>query len=76
VLLSAVALSRLPRAIDYLIDLIEREDREAAGAIEALGKLSPGPELFARITSTLESVGSPRLAKVRREQIASGQSNR
>ncbi|HWG22314.1 MAG TPA: hypothetical protein VG225_17445 [Terracidiphilus sp.] len=71
VLLSAIALTRLPQAIDYLIAMIEREEREAAIAIEALAKLSPPAELRARITRAVEEVGSPRLVRVLQEQLAS-----
>jgi hypothetical protein len=76
VLLSAIALTRLPQGIDYLIDLIEREDSDATGAIEALAKVSPGPELRERITRTVEDVGSPRLTRVLQEQLTSGPSQR
>ncbi len=57
VLLSAVALTRLPQAINYLIGLIESDDRDAPSAIEALGKLSPGMELRSRIEQAIEETG-------------------
>lgn len=76
VLLSAIALTRLPQALDYLIDLIEREDSDAAGAIEALAKLSPELELRDRILRTVEEVGSPRLTRAAREQLDAGASGR
>ena len=63
VLLSAIALTRLPQAIGYLVGLIESEDREAATAIEALMRISPDQELRARIEQAIEDVGSPRLRK-------------
>lgn len=68
-LLSAIALTRLPKAIDYLLGLIEREDREAPAAIEALAKLSPGEELRARVEQTVREIGSPRLTKALKEQF-------
>lgn len=66
-LLSAIALTRLPEAADYLIGLIEREESDAAHAIEALGKSSPNDELRARIAKAVDEVGSPRLQKALRE---------
>jgi HEAT repeat protein len=69
VLLSAVSLTRLPPAIDYLIALIEREDREAPLAIEALAKLVSNPELKVRLVNAVEETGSQRLAKTLREHL-------
>ncbi len=69
VLLSAIALTRLPHAVTYLMALIESEDRDAPAAIEALAKLSPGAELRARITQAVEDTSSPRLKKVLAELL-------
>jgi HEAT repeat protein len=69
VLLNAIALTRLPSAIDYLINLIEREDREAPIAIESLAKLSSNPELTARLVKAVQDAGSPRLSKTLREHM-------
>ncbi len=69
VLLSAIALTRLPQAINYLLGLIESEDREAPAAIEALVKLSPGEELLARLEQAVDETGSPRLRKALQEQL-------
>jgi HEAT repeat protein len=69
VLLNAIALTRLPQAIDYLICLIEREDREAHIAIESLAKLSSNPELTARLVKAVGDIGSPRLSKTLREHL-------
>lgn len=66
-LLSAIALTRLPAAADYLIGLIERDERDAPMAIEALGKAAPGEELRARMAKAVEDVGSPRLRKAMAE---------
>lgn len=63
VLLSAIALTRLPGAISYLIGLIESEGREAAAAIEALVRISPDAELRARIKRAVEETGNPRLRR-------------
>jgi len=62
-LVSAIALTRLPEAADYLIALIERDERDAPLAIEALGKAAPNDELRARIAKAVDDVGSPRLRK-------------
>lgn len=69
VLLSAVALTRLPAGIDFLLDAIERETREAPLAIEALARLEPGEELRARIAEAVQQTGSPRLLKALEEHI-------
>jgi hypothetical protein len=66
-LLSAIALTRLPGAADYLIGLIEREERDAPQAIEALSKSWPNEELRARIAKVVEDGGSPRLRKALKE---------
>ncbi|KAA6461827.1 hypothetical protein DYQ86_09240 [Acidobacteria bacterium AB60] len=58
VLLSAIALTRLPQAFAYLLGLIESEDHDASAAIEALMKSSPGPELRARIEQALRRRGA------------------
>lgn len=63
VLLSAIALTRLPKAINYLMGLIESEDHDAPLAIEALMKSSPGAELRARLRQAIEETGSTRLKK-------------
>lgn len=72
VLLSAIAMTRLPEAIDFLIGLIEREEREAARAIEALTRMAASDELRARVREAVEATGSPRLIKVLRDQASEG----
>lgn len=69
VLLSAIALTRLPAGIDFLLGAIERETREAPLAIEALARLEPGEELRARIADVVQQTGSPRLLKALEEHI-------
>jgi len=69
VLLSAIALTRLPEAIDFLIDLIERDAREAAGAIEALSRAATSEDVRARLIGVVEATGSPRLMKALRESL-------
>jgi hypothetical protein len=72
VLLSSIALTRLPEAADFLIGLIEREEREAARAIEALSRAATSEELTARLEQAVEGTGSPKLIKIWREQSAAG----
>jgi hypothetical protein len=72
VLLSAIALTRLPEAVDFLIGLIEREEREAARAIEALGRAATSDELRARLERAVETTRSPKLLKALREQLSAG----
>jgi hypothetical protein len=66
VLLSAIALTRLPEAIDFLLAMIEREEREAPAAIEALSRVASGEELQARLKHAVGATGSERLEKALR----------
>jgi hypothetical protein len=66
VLLSAIALTRLPEAIDFLLGMIEREERDAPAAIEALSRVASGEELKARLERAVEATGSERLKKALR----------
>ena len=69
VLLSAIALTRLPEATDFLISLIEREEREAPRAIEALSRSATSEELRTRLVRAVEATGSPRLLNALRENL-------
>jgi hypothetical protein len=69
VLLSAIALTRLPEAIDFLVGMIEREEREAPAVIEALSRVATGEELRRRVESAVEGTGSQRLLKALREHL-------
>ena len=69
VLLSAIALTRLPEAVDFLIGMIEREEREAPAAIEALCRVAAGEELRTRLEKAVGGTGSPRLLKALREHL-------
>jgi HEAT repeat protein len=70
-LLSAIVLSRLPEALDYLAGMIERDERDAVAAIEALGRSSPNEEARRRIEDAVRKAGSPRLEKAAREHLES-----
>ena len=67
VLLSAIALTRLPKAIDFLLGMIEREERQAPAAIEALSRVASREELRARLERVVAATGSERLGKALRE---------
>jgi len=69
VLLGAMALTRLPEAIDFLIEMIESEARDAALAVEALGRSAPTAELRARVEQAARYTGSPKLAAALREHF-------
>ena len=69
VLLSAIALTRLPRAMDYLMALVQADDRDAGLAIEAMAKAGLNEELLTRLTQAVEETGSPRLRKTLRQQM-------
>jgi hypothetical protein len=69
VLLSAVALTRLPEAMDYLLALIAGDTPQAAVAIEAIGRIAPNAELRARIEKAVEQAGSPRLEQAFRQHL-------
>jgi hypothetical protein len=71
VLLSAMALTRLSEALDFLIAMIENDAREAPAAIEAIARSAPGEELCFRIRRTVEQTGSPRLQKALAEHLPS-----
>jgi hypothetical protein len=69
VLLSAIALTRLPEAIEFLLGMIESEEREAPAAIEALSRVASGEELKARLERAVRATGSERLEKALRESL-------
>jgi HEAT repeat protein len=71
VLLSAIAQTRLPAAVDFLVSMIERDGREAAAAIEAIGRIVPNAELRARIQQAVDQAGSPRLQHAFRQHVPS-----
>jgi hypothetical protein len=63
VLLSAIALTRLPEAMDFLIATVARDAREALGAIEAIGRIGPSAELRGRLEQAIEEADSIGLRK-------------
>jgi HEAT repeat protein len=71
VLLGAIALTRLPQACDFLVDLIARDTREASSAIEAIARSSPSEELRVRVQQAIEQADSPRLRTTYQEHLGS-----
>jgi HEAT repeat protein len=69
VLLSAIALTRLPEAFDFLIATIARDAREATAAIEAIARIAPNPELRARVEQAVEQADSMRLKHSLRQHL-------
>ena len=70
ILLSAIALCRLPDAINYLLEIVARDERASAPAIEAIARTAPNDEIRARLLRAVESAGSPRLEKALREHLS------
>ena len=69
VLLSAIALTRLPEAIEFLVATIARGAREAPEAIEAIGRSAPSAELRARVEQAVEQADNLRLRQAFREHF-------
>jgi len=69
ILLSAIALTRQPEAVEFLLGLIESEAREAVTVIEAIGRTAPSAELRSRLEEAVRSTGSPRLLKALAEHL-------
>lgn len=69
VLVSAIAMTRLPAAAQYLMELIAAEDGEAPNAIEALSRFFPDAETHRRLRRAVDATGSLRLAAKLREHL-------
>jgi hypothetical protein len=69
VLISAIALTRLPEAFDFLLAIIAREALEAPVAIEAIGRIAPSAELRARVEAAVAQTGSPCLQQAFRQHL-------
>lgn len=70
--LSAIALTRLPEAIAYLLSIVEAEERDAPDAIEALAKAGLGEHDRQKLLDAVEQTGSPRLKKALQEHLPRG----
>jgi hypothetical protein len=62
-LLSAIAITRLPEALEFLIAKIADDSHDAPEAIEAIGRTAPSPEVRGRVERAIELAGSSRLRK-------------
>jgi HEAT repeat protein len=71
ILLSAIALCRQPEALDYLLAIIERDERAAALAIEAIGRAAPSDETRARVEQAVRKAANPRLEQAMRKHMPS-----
>jgi hypothetical protein len=69
VLLSAIALTRLPEAFEFLIAIVARDSRDAPAAIEAIGRIAPNAVLRARVQQAVEQSGSQRLESAFRQHL-------
>jgi hypothetical protein len=58
---------------DYLIGMIERDERTAAAAIEAIGRSGPSEEMRARVEAAMHKAGNPRLQQALREHLTSAE---
>jgi HEAT repeat protein len=70
-LTSAIVMTRLPAAFDFLIGLVERESRYAAAALEALGRIAPSAELRERIEKAVDATGNARFRDAFQEYFSS-----
>jgi HEAT repeat protein len=61
VLLSAIALTRQDAALEFHLDLVQKESPDAEAAIESLLRSMPSPQLIQRLEKLV--AGSPRLAR-------------
>jgi len=69
VLTSAIAMTRLPEAFDFLVGLVDQESRHASAAIEAMGRIGASPELRARVERAVTGTGSERLGTALKEHF-------
>lgn len=69
VMQSAIALTRLPEAIDFLLAKITGDERDAPMAIEALARLKPNEKLRSRMEKAVGEADSSRLKKALSEHL-------
>jgi uroporphyrinogen-III synthase len=61
VLLSAIALTRQDAAMDFLLNVVSTETRDAEGALEAIVRAMPSEETLLRLEK--QAAGKPRLVR-------------
>lgn len=57
----AIAVSRLPESLDFLLGLVERDPRQAASALEALSRVYTSADMIARIEQSVARSRSERV---------------
>ena len=68
-LLTAIGLTRLPEAVDFLVQLVAEDSSSAEAAIEALGWARSDEQIRKRLGAAVDSAGSPRLSQLYRERF-------
>jgi hypothetical protein len=58
---NAIALTRLPEAMEFLLGVIEKEPRQAASALESISRVNVSPEMRVRILAAAARSRSERL---------------
>ena len=59
---NAIALTRLPESVEFLLQSIKRDERQSASALEALSRVYSSDEITARVKAAVTESGSGRLA--------------
>jgi hypothetical protein len=58
----AIALTRLPEGMDFLLNVIERDVRQAASALEAISRVHNSPEVRARVADSVAKADNERVS--------------
>ena len=58
---NAIALTRLPEAMDFLLSVVERDVRQAASALEAISRVHHSADVRARVEAAVHKSGSERV---------------
>jgi HEAT repeat protein len=61
VLLTAMGLTRVPQAVDFLISLVESDSQHAGAAVEALAAMRSSEEIRLRTAAAIDRSGNARL---------------
>ncbi len=71
ILLSSIALTRQPAAVDTLLDMVAAESSYAEPAIEALANAAFGQEVQQRLAAVVARVDSPRITRAFQDHFSS-----
>jgi len=63
----AIVLTRLPEGMDFLLDVIERDPRQAASALEAISRVHNSPEVRSRVAASVAKAESERVHSLFRQ---------